>query len=69
MQAEFNEILRAALRLPESERLVLVDRLMSTLPEAPNGLSLDDERLLEELDRRDADREGAVPWEQLRDET
>lgn len=63
-----DEILEAALRLPEVDRLAIVNRLLETLPDDPPGLSDDDSAFAEELERRSNDWEGAVPWEQLRDE-
>ncbi len=68
MQINSEAIFEAALKLPENERLVLVNRLLETVPDEPAGLSIDDPDLAEELKRRCADLEGAVPWEQLRDE-
>jgi hypothetical protein len=61
-----NEILEAALRLSEPERIVLVTRLLETLPaDELGGLSLDRPDLLEELERRFNDLEGAVPLSDL----
>ena len=60
-----NEILEAALKLPESERIILVTRLLETLPADEMGLSLDRPDLLEELERRFMDLEGAVPLPEL----
>jgi hypothetical protein len=68
MQSTPEVILEAAMRLPETERLVVVSRLLETLPAEDTGLSLDDESLLDELDRRFADREGSVSWPELRAE-
>ena len=68
MPATRDEILNAALNLPESDRLVIASRLLDTLPDDPPGLSDDDPEFAAELDRRSGDLEGAVPWEQLRDE-
>jgi hypothetical protein len=68
MQVNSEAILAAALELPETERLTLVSRLLETMPVEDVGTSLDDERLVEELERRFADSEGAVPWSQLRAE-
>ena len=61
-------IFEAALKLPENERLTLVSRLLETIPDEPAGLSVDDPDLIAELDRRMADREGATPWRELRDQ-
>lgn len=63
-----DEILDAALQLPESDRLSIASRLLDTLPDHPPGLSDDDPQFAAELDRRSGDLTGAIPWEQLRDE-
>jgi hypothetical protein len=41
---------------------------MESLPENAFTTSLDDPGLLTELDRRFADQEGNISWDQLRDE-
>jgi hypothetical protein len=61
-------LLAAALELPEAQRWEFVDRLLEALGPDDVGLSLDDPNLLLELERRFSDLEGAVSWEQLRDE-
>lgn len=59
-----------AMKLPEDERLTLVSRLMETMPaDDGSALSLDDPSLIEELDRRFADREGSIAWSDLRAES
>jgi hypothetical protein len=63
-QALFN----AALQLPEDERTSLVLRLLETLPN-PNVMSEEPSELEGELERRCADRTGAIPWTDLRSET
>jgi len=68
MQSTAEVILEAALKLPESERLVVVSRLLETLPADVPCLSLDDPSLEEELERRFNDREGSMSWSELRDE-
>ena len=68
MQADSDAILDAALKLPEDQRLSLVSRLLESLPPEDLTLSLDDPQLVEELDRRSADSEGAVPWSRLKAE-
>ena len=68
MSATRDEILDAALRLPEPDRLVIASRLMETLPDNLPGLSDDDPEFAAELDRRSGDLDGSIPWEQLRDE-
>jgi len=68
MQSDPQAILDAALRLSENERLAIVSRLLETLPPEDMTVSLDDPQLVEELDRRFADDEGAVPWSDLKAE-
>jgi putative addiction module component (TIGR02574 family) len=68
MQAEYEIAFDAALKLPESERLVLVSRLMETMPAENSGLSLDDDSLIEELDRRFADGTEGISWSELKAE-
>jgi putative addiction module component (TIGR02574 family) len=68
MQAEYEIAFDAALKLPESERLVLVSRLMETMPADNSGLSLDDDSLIEELDCRFADQTDSIQWSELKAE-
>ena len=63
-----DEILDVALKLPEGDRLAIIDRLLETLPDDLPGLSDDDPEFHEELERRSGNWEGAVPWQQLQDE-
>jgi len=68
MQTPSEAVFEAALRLPESERLTLVSRLLETMPVEDSAITLDDEGLAAELERRFADREGTVPWSELQAE-
>jgi hypothetical protein len=68
MQLNSDALFQAAIQLSEDERLSLASRILETVPEESTGLSIDDPDLVEELNRRAADMEGAVPWSQLRDE-
>ena len=68
MSATRDEILTAALALSESDRLAIVNRLLQTLPADVPDVAVDDPDFAEELERRSGDWDGAVPWEQLRDE-
>jgi putative addiction module component (TIGR02574 family) len=61
-------IFESAMQLSEEERLSLVSRLLDTLPEHAVTVSLDDSDFLDELDRRFAQPEGAIPWAELRAE-
>ncbi len=60
-----DEILDAALKLSESDRLVIATRLMDTLPDDVAGPLEDDPAFLEELDRRAKDTEGWIPLSDL----
>ena len=59
----------AAIKLPENERLLLVSRIMETLPAEDQSCSVDDSGFLAELDRRFSDSEGAVAWPELEAES
>ncbi|MEX2119898.1 MAG: hypothetical protein WD847_09920 [Pirellulales bacterium] len=65
MPASRDEILDAALKLPEADRLVIVRRLLDTLPDDIAGLSDDDPGFLEELERRAGDTEATIPVSEL----
>lgn len=52
----------------EVDRLVIATWLMEALPDELPGLSDDAPDFAAELDRRSGDVDGAIPWEQLRDE-
>lgn len=68
MEPVADAIFEAALKLPEDERFALVSRLLESMPFEEAGISVDDPSLMEELQRRFEDREGAIPWSRLRDE-
>jgi hypothetical protein len=61
------EILNAALKLPDADRLLVATRLMETLPTELSGLSEDDPGFLDELERRAADADPGVPVSKLWD--
>ena len=62
------EVLNAALSLPESDRLAIAVRLMESFPDNQPGLA-DDDDLYAELQRRSANfDEGSIDWIDLRDE-
>ena len=67
MHIDSKQILEAALKLPEDERLTLAAHLLETLPDEPDGLSLDEPDLLKELQARSADQSGAISWDDIRD--
>ena len=64
MEHNANDIFEAALALPEGDRLAAL-RLLDTASAENVGLSLDDPSLIEELERRFADRAGSVGWSEL----
>jgi putative addiction module component (TIGR02574 family) len=68
MSAQNQAIFDAAMALPEDERLLLVERLMESLP--PDQDDRTDEEFAAELDRRWAefqqDPSSAVPWDQVK---
>lgn len=65
MSAE--QIYQAIKELPQNERFDLVARLLEEETE-DEGLVFESAEFSDEIGRRLADREGSVPWEQLRDE-
>jgi len=64
-----DDILNAALQLSEDDRMVIAGRLLETLPDDPPGLAADGPDFEAELERRSGDWEGAISWEELRDES
>ncbi len=54
-----NELLEAALKLPDAERLLVATKLLDSLPE-PIELE-DDPELLRELNRRANDPDAGIP--------
>jgi len=69
MQPTSEMIFEEALKLPESERLTLVSRLLQTMPVDDSLSAMDDASLIDELDRRFDDHQGSVSWVDLRAET
>jgi hypothetical protein len=65
MASNPNEIIDAALRLPESDRLLIAARLLETVSDDCPGLSDDDAGFLDELERRAIDREATIPVSEL----
>jgi hypothetical protein len=58
------EILTAAMQLPEDDRLAIAGQLLATVPDEL-VCDWDDEEFLDELERRAGDLEGNVPADQL----
>lgn len=65
MASSPNKIIDAALKLPESDRLLIATRLLETLPDDYPGLSENDTGFLGELDRRAGDAEPTIPVSDL----
>lgn len=63
-----DDVFNAALELSETEQIKLLARLMKTLPIQNKNLSIDDPDFMQELDRRFNDRDGSIPWSELRNE-
>ncbi len=68
MPATAEEIVSAAIQLPESDRLAIVSQLLETMGDEDQLPSVDDPDFVDELRRRRNDPAAAVPWPQLRDE-
>jgi hypothetical protein len=58
----------AALQLTDDQRLQLAMDLLDSLPDDDAMLSFDDPNLIEKLEQRGVDEEGAMSCEQLRSE-
>ncbi len=70
MDPKARTVLDAALELPEDDRAAIAQTLLATL--APDVEEMDDEELLEELERRSEearrDPSATISWEELRHE-
>jgi putative addiction module component (TIGR02574 family) len=68
MNDRYEAVLKAALALPEAERVFLIEDLLESLP--PDTGPLSDEEMLAELERRSAEVEQGlvkpIPWEEVR---
>lgn len=60
-----DEIVDAALKLPEGDRLVIASRLLETLPDDMPGLSVEDADFLSELESRAQDSGPTIPASEL----
>jgi hypothetical protein len=69
MESNSQTVFDAAIKLPESEQVALVSRLLEHLSPRDILCSIDDPALIDELDRRSADDEGSVPWSELKAES
>jgi hypothetical protein len=68
MEQSADALLKAAMMLPEQERITVASRLLESVPSDDVTISVDDPSLIEEINRRFADREGGIPWSELRAE-
>ncbi len=71
MPASADEILAQALKLPETERRMVMNKLAESLPGHDEAAALyaNDPDFLAELERRCADTSGSISWQKLRDES
>lgn len=60
------EVLESVLQLPEAERLLIVGKILETLPDEISTAELSEDEFLAELDRCSDDWEGAVSWAELK---
>lgn len=70
MPTTHDEILEAALKLSEAERLSIATQLLATLPDETDEielseLELDDEELIKEWDRRANDGSEPIPVSEI----
>jgi hypothetical protein len=65
MSEQVQNLLAAALKLSDVDRTELIDKLLEKDPARPEGLSVWDDDLEEELLARERDRSGSVFWEEL----
>ena len=63
MPATREEVLKSAMELSETDRLLLATELMETVSDDLPGLSVDDPAFAAELERRAADGSKAISWD------
>lgn len=68
MNISREQVLEAALQLPEGERLQLASELLGSVPVDAQAWSMDDPEFLDELDRRSQDGTPTVAWSKVRAE-
>ena len=66
MSATREDVLKSAMELSESDRLLLATELMETVSDDLPGWSMDDANFAAELDRRADDGSAGIPWETIR---
>jgi len=68
MSTESDNLFEVAKRLPESDQLTLVARLLESMPDVEGLPSVDDPEFVDALEERFADAEGTVDWKDLLEE-
>jgi hypothetical protein len=66
MSATREDVLKSAMELSETDRLLLATELMETVADDFPGWSIDDPGFAAELDRRTGDGSAGIPWEIVR---
>ncbi|MDC0274257.1 MAG: hypothetical protein P8M30_14465 [Planctomycetaceae bacterium] len=61
-----DDILEAAIKLSDADRLVIANRLLETLEHDIPGAKVDDPELLELLEKRSGQWEHSLSWDELR---
>jgi putative addiction module component (TIGR02574 family) len=66
-------IVEAALALPEADRVLVVKRLLKSLPPEDDAEDLDDDEFFAELERRSleiaSDPSAGIPWSEVKRQT
>lgn len=65
MSTAHDDLLKTALTLPESERILLAAELLDSIPGELPGLSVDEPGFESELERRFNDGTKSVSWEEV----
>ena len=65
MAATREEILKSAMELSETDRLLLATELMETFSDDLPGLSIDNPAFQAELERRAGDGSQGIPWDKV----
>lgn len=65
MSTAHDDLLKSALALPESERILLATELIDSIPGTLPGLSVDEPGFETELERRFHDGTKSVSWENV----
>lgn len=68
MSPKADEIVSAAIQLPESDRMAIVSRLLETMGDHENLSDLNDTDFIDEIRQRRDNPGDIVPWSSLRDE-